>query len=150
MKRKAGFDYTGISTVFYCTDGKGNWLMHKRSKNCRDEQGRWDTGSGQLKFGEDPSDGVLREVREEYGCKGNLLEQLLPISVVRTFDGKKTHWLAVPFIVLVDPKEVVNNEPHKLDELGWFRLTNLPTPLHSAFKKHILNTSRIAVLQKYT
>lgn len=149
MKGKAGFDYTGVSTVFYCTDGKGMWLLHKRSKNCRDEHGRWDTGSGQLHFGEDPAIGVLREVKEEYGCNGKILEQLLPISVVREHDGRKTHWLAVPFIVLVNPKMVINNEPEKLDELGWFRLDNLPSPLHSAFKKHILRTERIKYLEKY-
>jgi ADP-ribose pyrophosphatase YjhB (NUDIX family) len=149
MKRSAGFEYTGISTVFYCVDGKGHLLMHKRSKNCRDEQGRWDTGSGQLQFGEDPAIGVLREVREEYGCEGKILEQLLPISVVREHKGMKTHWLAVPFIVKVNPKEVINNEPEKLDEIGWFTLENLPKPLHSAFLNHIIKTERLKILKRY-
>lgn len=34
-----GIDFIGITCVFYCHDGQGNFLMHKRSKNCRDEIG---------------------------------------------------------------------------------------------------------------
>ena len=38
MKKKkdlqGGVDYIGVTVVFYCHDGKGNFLMHKRSKNC--------------------------------------------------------------------------------------------------------------------
>ncbi len=47
---KIGFDYCGITTPFYCHDGNGNILMHKRTKECRDEHERWDTGSGKLEF----------------------------------------------------------------------------------------------------
>lgn len=49
---RQGFDYIGVTTVFYCHDGKGNLLLHKRSQTCRDEKGRWDCGGGALKFGE--------------------------------------------------------------------------------------------------
>ncbi len=34
----------------------------------------------------------------------------------------------------VDPKEAKNNEPHKIDEIGWFTLDGLPQPLHSGFQ----------------
>jgi hypothetical protein len=37
------------------------------------------------------------------------------------------------FKVLVDKDKVHNAEPHKLDEVGWYRLDNLPAPLHSQF-----------------
>ncbi|HEY4495194.1 MAG TPA: hypothetical protein VI998_04000 [Patescibacteria group bacterium] len=30
---KLGIDYIGISTPFYCNDGQGCFLLHKRSKN---------------------------------------------------------------------------------------------------------------------
>ena len=49
------------------------------------------------------------------------------------FDGIETHWIAIPFFVKVDPEEVKNNEPHKIEELGWFTLDALPQPLHSGF-----------------
>ncbi len=127
-----GHDFTGVSTPFYCTDGHGRWLLHKRSQRCRDEQGTWDVGGGRLGFGQDFETSVLREVKEEYGCDGKILEALPPYSIVRAHDGRPTHWVAIPFIVLVNPKEVRNNEPEKIDELGWFELDQLPSPLHSA------------------
>ncbi len=130
---RLGIDYIGISTPFYCNDGKGKFLFHKRSRNCRDEQGRWDTGSGQLEFGFTPEENVLKEVREEYGCEGKIQERLPAHSILRKFDGVKTHWLAIPFFILVDQKEIKLNEPEKMDEIGWFTLDNLPSPLHTGF-----------------
>ena len=73
---KIGIDFIGISTPFYCNDGKGNFLFHRRSKNCRDEHGKWDPGSGKLDFGVCIEVNVLREIAEEYGCKGEIQERL--------------------------------------------------------------------------
>lgn len=63
---KQGFDYVGVTVVFYCHDGKRNLLLYKRSQNCRDEKGRWDCGGGAVKFGESFEQAVRREVKEEY------------------------------------------------------------------------------------
>ncbi|MFA6004950.1 MAG: NUDIX domain-containing protein [Patescibacteria group bacterium] len=131
---KIGIDYIGVSTPFYCNDGNGNFVLHKRSKNCRDEHGAWDPGSGQLEFGQTLEESVLREVEEEYGCKGKIQEQLPAHSILRVHDGKKTHWVAVPFFVLVNAKEVRLNETEKADELKWFRLDDLPQNLHTGFQ----------------
>ena len=51
----------------------------------------------------------------------------------RENSGKKTHWIALDFKVLVDKAKVKNGEPHKLDAVEWFSLDNLPSPLHSQF-----------------
>ena len=58
---KKGVDFTGVAIVFICHDGNGNILMHKRSQNCRDEQGRWDIGGGSLEFGHLVEDTLKRE-----------------------------------------------------------------------------------------
>lgn len=127
---KIGVDYVGITTSFYCHDGKGNFLLHKRSKNTRDEQGSWDVGGGKLEFGLTLRENVLKEIEEEYGCTGVIKDQLPPYEIFRMNDGKKTHWIAFPFVVRVARSKVKNCEPHKIDELGWFKLSALPTPLH--------------------
>lgn len=142
-----GIDYTGVSTPFYCTDGDGKFLLHKRSKNCRDEQGNWDTGSGRLRFGQNVEESVLREVREEYGCEGRILEQLPAHSIHRMNEGKQTHWLVVPFFIRVDPNEVKNNEPEKIDEIGWFTFDAFPQPLHTGFQQTLKKYRD--VFQKY-
>lgn len=128
---KPGIDYIGVTTPFYCNDGKGNFLFHKRSSNCRDEHGRWDMGGGQIEFGETPEQAVLREVQEEYNCKGIIQKALPPYTILREQNSILTHWIGIPYFILVDPKDVKNNDPDKIEELGWFRMDNLPKPLHS-------------------
>jgi len=128
---KPGVHYIGISTPFYCHNEECLFVLHKRSKNCRDEQGRWDFGSGQLEFGEDPLDGVLREVFEEYGVKGEIVGSIPAHSILRENQGVKTHWLAVPFFVKVDISQVRNGDPDKIEEISFFSLDNLPSPLHT-------------------
>jgi ADP-ribose pyrophosphatase YjhB (NUDIX family) len=131
---KPGVDFIGISTPFYCNDGKGNFLLHKRSEKARDEHGRWDFGGGQLHLGEEVRLGVLREVKEEWGVDGEIQEQLEAHSIFRTQNGKRTHWLAIPFFVKVDIKKAAIMEPEKFSEMGIFSLKNLPNPLHTGAK----------------
>lgn len=130
---KIGEDYIGITTSFYCNDGNGNYLLHKRSKDCRDEQGKWDPGGGKLEFGLTPEENVLREVREEYGCKGIIQKSIPPHTIIRKYNGRKTHWIVFPFFIKVKKDEVKINEPNKIDEIGWFKLSKLPNPLHTGF-----------------
>jgi 8-oxo-dGTP pyrophosphatase MutT (NUDIX family) len=136
---KTGIDCIGISTSFYCHDRKGKWLLHRRSINCRDEKGAWDTGGGKLEFGLTLEENVLKEIKEEYGCLAIIQEQLSPITLLRsTPEGIQTHWIIVPFILLVDDiqkKSIKIGDPEKMDELGWFSFDKLPQPLHSGFLK---------------
>ncbi len=128
---RKGFDYIGVCVTFYCHDGQGNYLFHKRSELCRDEHGRWDCGGGGLKFGETLLEGVKREVNEEYGVSPLQIEVLGVSDVFREIEGEKSHWIAFRYKVLVERDRVINNEPEKHSELGWFTLNNLPSPLHS-------------------
>lgn len=130
---KAGVNYIGITTPFYCNDGNGNFLLHKRSENCRDEQGMWDPGSGEADFGMSIEENVLREIIEEYGCKGEIQERLPAHDIFRENNGVKTHWIAIPFFVKVNPEEVKNNDPDKIGEIGWFKMDALPNPMHTGF-----------------
>lgn len=130
---KKGEDYTGISIVFLCHDGKGNILLNKRSTKCRDEHGTWDPGGGGLEFGDTVENTLKKEIAEEYCTDVLDFEFLGYRDVHREHDGRKTHWLALDFKVLVDRNKVKNGEPHKLEAVEWFRLDNLPQPQHSQF-----------------
>jgi 8-oxo-dGTP diphosphatase len=134
---KKGEEYTGIAIVYFCHDGKGNFLMSKRSKNCRDEHGCWDPGGGGLEFGHTIEDTLRKEIAEEYRTDVASYEFLGYRDVHRQHEGTKTHWIALDFKVRVDPKKVQNGEPHKFDAVEWFRLDNLPEPVHSQFPKFL-------------
>ena len=138
---KPGVDFIGVTVSFFCNDGNGNWLLHKRSRSCRDERGNWDFGGGKLEFGEDFEAGVLREVKEEYGCKGEIQLQLPTQNRLREHEGKKTHWVSIGFIIKVDPNKAQLNEPAAMDEIGWFKMDSLPNPLHTSAKKRLMNQS---------
>ena len=128
---KKGEDYTGVTIVYLCHDGAGNYLFNKRGANCRDEQGKWDYGGGGLDFGDSVEETLKREIFEEYATDVLDQEFLGYRDVHRESDGKKTHWVALDFKVLIDRVKAKNGEPHKFDEIGWFRMDSLPAPLHS-------------------
>lgn len=134
---KPGVDFIGVTCVFYCHDGKGNLLLHKRSKNCRDEKRRWDCGGGAMKVGESFEQTVRREVREEYKSEVKNLTFVGMNNVIRKNNGKKTHWIAILFAVQLDPKKVRIGVPEKMEEIGWFKPDKLPKPLHSMYLTHL-------------
>jgi 8-oxo-dGTP diphosphatase len=136
IRKHKGISFTGITTVFYCHDGKGNLFLTKRSKNTRDEHGRWDPGGGGLKHGQSVEEGLRRELLEEYNVEPLELEFVSYYDAFRTSsEGLPTHWLAMCFAVKVDPAKIRINEPEMVDDYGWFALDKLPTPLHSQFDK---------------
>lgn len=136
LRRHKGISFTGITTVFLCHDGQGNLFLTKRSKNTRDEHGRWDPGGGGLKHGQSVEDSLRREVMEEYGVEALETKFIGYFDAFRkSLDGLPTHWLAMCFAVQVDPSQVQIKEPEMVDDQGWFTLDKLPSPMHSQFEK---------------
>src|SRR3989338_10805998 len=128
---KEGVDSICITVSYFCHDEKGNVLLAKRTEHCRDEHGRWDPGGGGLEFGEKLDDALQREIREEYGTDVIKAEFLGFREIFRDHKGQKTHWISFDFKVHIDREKVINLEPKKHEGLGWFRLDNLPKPMHS-------------------
>jgi len=144
---KHGEDFVGVAVVFACHDGNGNFLLNKRSDNCRDERGTWDPGGGKVEFGDTLEQTLRKEIMEEY-CTTVLDFEFMGFrDVLREREGKKTHWLSMDFKVLVDREKVKIGEPHKCLELGWFDLEHLPTPLHSQYPL-FLNKYKNILLRK--
>ena len=132
LRLHKGVSFVGITTCFFCYDGKGRFFMAKRSNKSRDEQGTWEIGGGGLKWGLTAEDNMRREVKEEYNADVLKTDFLGYRDVFRELtDGTKTHWLGLDFAALVDPAQVQINEPEMFDDSGWFTLENQPTPLHS-------------------
>lgn len=143
---KSGFDYIGVTCVFYCYDSKGRLLLHKRSKKCKDENNRWDCGGGSVEFGESFEEAVKREVKEEYSSNIKKLTFAGINNVIRKHKGKRTHWVAVLFACLVDPKKAKIGDPDKMADIGWFYPNELPKPLHSMYLTHLEFVKKTRVL----
>jgi 8-oxo-dGTP diphosphatase len=107
-------------------------FLAKRSKNARDEHGRWDVGGGGLKHGQTLEQNVRRELLEEYGVEPLKVDFIGYREVFRQLpDGTPTHWIAMDFAVRVDPGQVKISEPDMFDDSGWFHVDKFPSPLHS-------------------
>ena len=132
---KRGVDCIGVGCIFVCHDGQKRFVLHKRSVNCRDEHGRWDCGGGALEFGEEFEDAVRREVQEEYCADALEITLCGTHNVLRDRNGTPTHWVVLTFAVRVDVTQVKIGEPHKMDDIGWFTLDTLPSPMHSKIQK---------------
>ncbi len=126
-----GVGYIGVAVVYFCHDGKGKFIMAKRSENARDEQHKWDIGGGSLELGESVDLTLKREIKEEYSTQVLKSNFLGFREVHRKNKKERTHWIALDFKVQVDPKVVKIGEPHKFDDIAWFTLDNLPTDIHS-------------------
>lgn len=142
---RKGIDHIGITCVFFCHDGKGDLLLQKRGKNCRDEQGRWDCGSGSMEFGETPERTARREIKEEYVTSVKSLKFCGATNVIRRAGKEKTHWVAFIFSALIDPKRVKIGEPDKVVKVRWFKHGKLPKPLHSRLKYHLATVRRAGI-----
>lgn len=128
-----GIDHIGIAVSFFCHDGRGNVLMSKRSVNARDEHGKWDIGAGGIELGQTVEETLQKEIKEEY-CTDIVKADFMGYrTVFREHNGAKTHWVFFDFKVQVKPEMVKNGEPHKFDELKWFKFAQMPKPeeMHS-------------------
>ena len=124
-----GQDHIGVCVVYFCHDGQGSFVMAKRSASARDEQGRWDIGGGGLEFNETVEECLRKEIKEEYCANVQSYEFLGYRDEHREQNGAPTHWIALDFKILVDRAQVKLGEPHKFDDLKWFRLGDpLPSP----------------------
>ncbi len=132
LRKHKGVSFVGVGTVFFCHDGNGKFLMSKRSKNARDEQGKWEIAGGGLKWGVIAEENLRREVKEEFAADAKNIIFLGYRDVFRELDdGTPTHWLMLDYAVEVDPSQIKRNEPDLCDEIGWFTMDNQPSPVHS-------------------
>ncbi len=120
-----GIDHIGVAIVYFCHDGEGNFVAMKRSVNARDENGRWDIGGGGLELHDTVENTLHKEIKEEYCTEVLDFEFLGYRDVHRIHDGTKTHWIALDFKVQIDPMKVEIGEPHKFDDLKWFKLDSI-------------------------
>ncbi|MDP2925315.1 MAG: hypothetical protein Q8N99_03010 [Nanoarchaeota archaeon] len=91
-----------------------------------------------IEFGNNVIDTLRNEINQEY-CTLVLDYQFLGYRGVHRINEKerKTHWISIDFKVLIDRSLVRNGEPHKLDEIAWFKEGEWPKPYHSQFDEFL-------------
>ena len=128
INMKKGTDYIGVAIGAIVFNNKGEIFLSRRSQNTKNEKGHWETPGGRVEFGETLEQAAKREILEEYGAEIEIIEQW-PASD-HLIPDEKQHWVSTTFLAKFklgqEPKIM---EPEKCDEIGWFNLNVLPTPL---------------------
>jgi len=121
---KPGKDYVGVGIGVMVRNEKGEFLLGFRTKNSRNEPGKWTFPGGCLEFGETWENCAVREAKEEAGI------EVEPIKIIRVINHilkeEEQHWfnpIIEARIVKGSPAPV---EPHKMSKWQWFSLENMP------------------------
>lgn len=125
---KQGVDYIGVAVGALMINDSGEIFITKRSQNCKNEKGFWEIPGGSVEFGETLEDAVKREVKEEYGVDVEIVKQWPAVN--HLIPQENQHWVPTLFTVkIIKGQSPQIMEPTKCDAIGWFGLTNLPSPL---------------------
>lgn len=128
MFMKAGVDYIGVSVGALIFNDKGEIFLNKRSQKSRNEKGSWETPGGAVEFGEKRVDAVKREIKEEFGVDIEIIRTLHTSDEI--LKNEKQHWLPTTYVAKIKNRQTPKiMEPDKSDEIGWFSLNTLPSPL---------------------
>lgn len=113
----------GIGVLVF--DEEGRLLLHKRKG--KHGEGNWSTAGGHMEFGETPEDCAVREVKEEVDI--DIANPRFVGITNDVFPENGRHYVTVWM-----RGEWVNGEakvadPHEVEQVGWFPLDALPSPL---------------------
>jgi len=125
---KPGIDYIGVSVGALIVNEKGELFLTKRGQHATNERGTWEIPGGKVQFGETLEDAVKREMKEEYGVDIMLAYQFPAQN--HFIPDEKQHWVPTNFLCRIEENQAPKiMEPDKCDEIGWFSLDSLPSPL---------------------
>lgn len=134
---KPGTDYIGIGAGALIFNDEGKILLMKRGTSAKNEIGHYTIPGGTVEFGETMKDAVIRETREEIGCEIEIDGQLPAIDHI--IPSEKQHWVTTIFTGRITSGTPKILEVEKCDEMDWFSLDNLPSPLSSSLQYALIN-----------
>ena len=123
---KPGKDYIGVGVGAFIVNDKGEVLLMRRGPN-KSMPGAWIIPGGKVDFNEALRDAVIRETKEEVGVDIEIDGQLAAFDHIIKEEGE--HWVTSIFTARIASGTPENMEPEKCDQIGWFALDNLPSPL---------------------
>jgi len=110
---------------------KGDWMLAAIRPAGKDP-GVWALPKGNIGRGEDPRQTALREVHEETGATGRLVEKLGDVRYVYTWGGERIFKVVSFFLLRYSSGRLGDLPPetaHEVAEARWLPLAEAPTLL---------------------
>jgi 8-oxo-dGTP pyrophosphatase MutT (NUDIX family) len=107
---------------------KGNWML-AAIRPAGKKPGLWALPKGNIRPGEDPRDTAVREVMEETGTQGRLVEKLGDVRYVYTWGGERIFKVVSFFLLRYSGGRLGDLPPttaHEVDEARWLPLEEAP------------------------
>ena len=107
---------------------KGDWMLAAIRPAGKDP-GVWALPKGNIGRGEDPRQTARREVHEETGATGRLVEKLGDVRYVYTWDGERIFKVVSFFLLRYSSGRLGNLPPetaHEVAEARWLPLVEAP------------------------
>lgn len=99
----------------------GKILLLKRSEKYEHLKNQWDIPGGRIKFGEEPEEGLKREIQEETGLELKEIKQILDASTV--FKNEEKHIVRITYLCTV--KDGVPKTSHEHTHIAWITKENI-------------------------
>lgn len=104
----------GVAQKVVIFNDQGKILALRRSPTDPHRPLTWDLPGGDLEVGEDPREGILREVKEEVGIE---IKNLQLLDVVGRYNDKQEYWLGIGYKAIAVTTNVVLSYEH--DQFEW-------------------------------
>jgi 8-oxo-dGTP pyrophosphatase MutT (NUDIX family) len=126
---------------------RGEWML-AAIRPAGKKPGLWALPKGNINAGEDPRDTVVREVSEETGATGRLVEKLGDVKYVYTWRGERI-FKVVSFFLLRYGGGSLGDLPletaHEVDEVRWLPLAEAPKLLAYGGERQMAERALAAV-----
>jgi 8-oxo-dGTP diphosphatase len=106
----------------------GNWML-AAIRPAGKKPGLWALPKGNIGPGEDPRETAVREVLEETGVRGRLVEKLGDVRYVYTWSGERIFKVVSFFLLRYSGGRLGDLPPetaHEVDEARWLPLEEAP------------------------
>ena len=104
----------GVSQKAVIFNEDGKFLVMLRGVTAPSNPLKWDLPGGDVDFGEDPQESILREIEEESALK---IYGLMPFDVDAHINGAGQHWFTVAYKANTKSDDVKISWEH--DEYKW-------------------------------
>jgi len=117
---------------------KDKILLIKRLSDEIDDPAEWEFPGGRLEFGEDPKDGVLREIKEETGLDVEYKYIYEILNKEYTKPGKRVHLMRIIHLFETEQENVKLN-PREHEDYKWVTKEEAKNMNISSYLKNLLD-----------